>query len=77
MLFRSVERTYVGPDPEENWAALFHTLEFFRNIAIEVGDALGYEYPEEMDRRSRQYLETVRQLDRGADSFRPANKRTQ
>ncbi len=48
-LWSQLAATYVGTDVEENWDALFHTMELFRRVAIEVGDALGYRYPQEAD----------------------------
>jgi len=38
-------------------------------VAIEVGDRLGYSYPHDLDRRTVAYLQKVRNLDRGAESF--------
>jgi aminoglycoside 6-adenylyltransferase len=58
------ERTYAGPDIEENWRALFDTLDLFRRTAIEVGDALGYAYPHDLDRKMMIYLEGIRKMER-------------
>ena len=52
--------TYVGPGIEENWDALFKTNALFRRVAIEVGDALGYRYPPELDERVTDYLQSIR-----------------
>ena len=54
--------TYVGTDVEENWDALFRTTALFRRVAIEVGDALGYAYPEDVDEGVSAHLEGVRRL---------------
>lgn len=54
--------TYVGTDVEENWNALFRTTALFRRIATEVGDALGYVYPLEVDAAVTAQLELVRRL---------------
>lgn len=54
--------TYVGTDIEENWSALFRTTALFRRVATEVGDALGYAYPQEVDEGVSAYLEGVRRL---------------
>jgi aminoglycoside 6-adenylyltransferase len=56
--------TYVGPEIEDNWAALFRTSALFRRVAKEVGDALGYTYPQQLDDQVSAYLNTVRQLPR-------------
>ncbi len=64
-----LESTYVGPGLDENWAALFRTIAFFRKIASEVGEQLGLAFPDELDRRATNYLEKVRRLDREATTF--------
>jgi len=63
-LWAELERTYTGADVEENWAALFRTIDLFRKVAAEVGERIGYAYPEELDRRASAYLQKVRELDR-------------
>jgi aminoglycoside 6-adenylyltransferase len=68
-LWAELERTYTGPDLQDNWEALFRTITLFRKVAEKVGQALGYKYPESMDRRTVTYLQQVRQLDRAAESF--------
>ena len=54
--------TYVGEDIDENWDALFKTTALFRRIALEVGDALGYRYPYDLDERVSSYLQSIRNL---------------
>jgi aminoglycoside 6-adenylyltransferase len=56
--------TYTGPDLEENWQALFTTTSLFRRIAGEVAHALGYTYPDDLDRGVTDYLQAVRTLER-------------
>lgn len=56
--------TYVGEDIDENWDALFKTTGLFRRIAIEVGDALGYSYPYDLDDHVTRYLQSIRNLER-------------
>ncbi len=68
-LWAELESTYTGAGLEENWAALFKTIELFRKVAIEVGERLGYAYPHELDRRVLAYLDRVRNLDPKAESF--------
>jgi aminoglycoside 6-adenylyltransferase len=68
-LWSRVEETYVGAGIEENWDALFRTLTLFHQVAVEVGDHLGLEYPHDLDRRATSYLQKVRNLDSRADSF--------
>ncbi len=59
--------TYVGPAIEDNWAALFRLTTLFRRVAMEVGDALGYAYPQPLDDRVDAYLDAVRKLPRGVE----------
>ena len=61
----ALESTYVGASLEDNWNALFRTVDLFRVTAAAVADALGYTYPEELDSRVTQYLQTVRRKPRG------------
>lgn len=56
--------TYVGADLDENWEALFKTTSLFRSIAIEVANALGYDYPYDLDDRVTSYLQSIRNLQR-------------
>jgi aminoglycoside 6-adenylyltransferase len=64
-----LESTWVGAGEQENWDALFKTIDLYRRVAIEVGQHLGYGYPHEMDRRSVEYLRKVQNLDREMMSF--------
>ena len=54
--------TFAGTGVEDNWDALFRTTALFRRVATEVGDALGYAYPENVDEGVSAHLEGVRQL---------------
>ena len=56
--------TYVGVDRDESWDALFRTTALFRRVATEVGDALGYRYPQDVDDAMVAHLEAVRALPR-------------
>lgn len=55
-----LESTYVGAGQEENWQALFRTIDLFSRVAREVGACLGYDYPEEMHQSVTIYLAKVR-----------------
>jgi aminoglycoside 6-adenylyltransferase len=59
-------KTYVGAATEENWDALFRTLELFRWAARAVGAQLHYGYPEELDQRVTSYVQQMRLLERPA-----------
>ncbi len=68
-LWAALEETYVGAVTEENWDALFGALALLREVAIEVGDHLGLEYPHDLDGRVSTYLQRVRDLDPQAETF--------
>ena len=62
-IWSELETTFVGAGTDENWQALFNTIELFRKVAIEVGDHLGYAYPFDLDQRVLKYLWKVKNLD--------------
>jgi aminoglycoside 6-adenylyltransferase len=68
-LWAELESTYVGAGLEENWEAMFRTIDLFRQVAIQVADHLGYEYPYDLDRRAIQYLKKVKNLDHQAQTL--------
>jgi aminoglycoside 6-adenylyltransferase len=70
-VWSELKSTYTGADLEENWTALFTTIALFRKVALQVGEQLGYEYPNELDERMMNYLQKVKNLDAGAESFLP------
>ena len=57
-----LESTYVGPDSEESWNALFRLTVLFGRVAREVGELLGYDYPQTVDDQVTAYLQGVRKL---------------
>jgi aminoglycoside 6-adenylyltransferase len=59
-LWSELKETYTGAELESNWSALFQSIHLMRRIASEVGEALGYSYPDELDRRVIRYLEKVK-----------------
>lgn len=68
-LWAQLEKTYAGPGLEESWTAMWQTIGLFRQVAIEVGDKLGYAYPHDFDKRATAYLRRVENLDRDAEVF--------
>lgn len=68
-LWTELESTYTGPGIEENWEALFRTIELMTRVAVEVGQHLGFTYPEQLEQRVLNYLRKVKELDRNSDSF--------
>jgi aminoglycoside 6-adenylyltransferase len=65
-LWAEVEQAYAGAGIEENWEALDRTLAVFRRVATEVGEALGYAYPEHLHRRVADYVAQIRRLPLGS-----------
>ncbi len=54
--------TYTGAGIEESWEAVFRLAALFRRVAQDVGEALGYEYPQSVDDGVTAHLEAVRAL---------------
>ena len=61
-IWTEVESTFAGAEIDENWEALFRTIEVFRRLASQIGRHLGYQYPADIDRRVTAYLEKIRDL---------------
>ncbi|MGD0714611.1 MAG: aminoglycoside 6-adenylyltransferase [Gaiellaceae bacterium] len=59
-IWSELASTYVGTGIEDSWAALFRTTALFRRVATEVGDALGYAYPQDVDDAMTAHLDGVR-----------------
>jgi aminoglycoside 6-adenylyltransferase len=55
-----LEKTFSGEGDIAYWEELYNTIGLFRKTAQEVGDKLGYAYPEDIDARVIIYLEKVR-----------------
>jgi aminoglycoside 6-adenylyltransferase len=60
-LWAQVEGTFAGASIADNWEALRQTMALFRWVAIEVGAALGYAYPDDLHRRVCAYVEQIAQ----------------
>jgi len=54
--------TYVALDFEETWVALDRVIALFRQVAPDVGNALGYAYPQRVDDQVSAYLEAIRKM---------------
>jgi aminoglycoside 6-adenylyltransferase len=63
-IWAQVEQTFAGAQVADNWEALAHTLGVFRQIAVEVGEHLGYAYPHDLHQRVSAYVEQIKQLAR-------------
>jgi aminoglycoside 6-adenylyltransferase len=68
-LWADLEATYTGPGMAENWEALFKSIDLMRKVAAEVGEGLGYTYPDDLERRVVAYLLKLKDLEPGADHF--------
>jgi len=53
---------YVSLDVEATWAALERVIALFRQVAPDVGNALGYPYPQQVDDQVSTYLEAIREM---------------
>lgn len=58
------QRTFAGSALEDNWQALFETLTLTRRLGKHVAEALGFDYPEEVDQKVTRYIDDIRQLER-------------
>ena len=67
-IWAQVEQTYVGAGLADNWDALAHTMALFRQVAVEVGEHLGYAYPHDLHQRVSAYIDHIKQLERPAAS---------
>jgi len=57
--WEELESTFCGAGEEENWQSLWNTIVLFRRGAKEVGEKMGFDYPQDMDERTVRYLESV------------------
>ena len=64
-LWAALERTYAGPGIEENWQALYNLMDLMHTVGVEVGEQMGFAYPETIDQRMRVYLEKLRNGEAG------------
>ncbi|WP_165967206.1 aminoglycoside 6-adenylyltransferase [Jeotgalibacillus sp. S-D1] len=58
-LWTRIEQTYAGSSVEDNWNALFNTMNLFSELAIEVGAYLSYPYDKEMEERLTAYCKNI------------------
>ncbi len=59
-LWAGLESTYAGAGIEENWQALFRLMDLMHKVGIEVGEKLGFAYPESIEQRMRMYLKKLK-----------------
>ena len=58
-IWSQLEETYVGADIADNWEALFKIMTLFRQVAVEVGEALAFAYPHDLDERVVQFVKDM------------------
>lgn len=58
-IWSQLGETYVGSDIAENWESLFKTITLFRQVAMEVGEELGYAYPQRLDERVTKFAKEM------------------
>jgi len=61
-IWAQVEGTFTGAGLGDNWDALVRTMSLFRQVAVEVGRHLGYEYPHDLHQRVAAYVDHIGQL---------------
>jgi len=61
-IWSALEQTYAGGRISDNWQALERTMELFRQVSHEVGEHLGYSYPDELHMRVCEYIQHIRQM---------------
>jgi aminoglycoside 6-adenylyltransferase len=61
-IWSQLENAYADAGVEENWDALFRTMALFRQVAMEVGDGLGYKYPLDLDQRVTAYVQKMQAM---------------
>jgi aminoglycoside 6-adenylyltransferase len=66
-IWAALERSFAGARPTDNWDALAQTMALFRWVAVEVGEHLGFSYPEQLHERVTAYVEQIKQMERPAE----------
>jgi aminoglycoside 6-adenylyltransferase len=59
-VWKELEATFSDADIANNWRAFFNMIDLFRTLAKEVGDNLGYEYPEKIDEQVTAYCKKIK-----------------
>jgi len=61
-----LKTTFAGSEIEENWNALFATMQLFRQLAMTIATELNYCYPQKTDIEITEYLKKIKALDKNA-----------
>jgi aminoglycoside 6-adenylyltransferase len=59
-IWNELQRISATDATAGHWETLFLTMALFRRVARDVGDRLGYLYPEELDERVTSYVRRLR-----------------
>lgn len=54
-------QTFAGASIEDNWRALFETIDFVRVIGKHVAETCGFDYPEEVDTKVSRYIKDIKE----------------
>ena len=60
-IWSQLEASYAGADTADNWESLFRTMALFRQVAVEVGKGLGYDYLLDLDERVTAFVKDMQQ----------------
>jgi aminoglycoside 6-adenylyltransferase len=63
-IWSQFEGTFAGGEIDDNWEALFRIMAFFRRVAIEVGESLGFAYPHDLDQQITAYVQRIQRTPR-------------
>jgi len=58
-IWSQLEASYAGADTADNGESLFRTMALFRQVAMEVGKGLGYDYPLDLDERVTAFVKNM------------------
>ena len=60
-LWSQLEAAYAGANTADNWESLFRTMALYGQVAREVGEGLGYDYPLDLDERVTVFVKQMQQ----------------
>jgi aminoglycoside 6-adenylyltransferase len=63
-IWAQVEESFADGQIANNWQSLTRTMALFRQLAVEVGHHLGYDYPHDLHSRVQAYVEQIKHLHR-------------
>ena len=66
-LMAQLEATYSGVSLAESWTALAQTMTLFRKAALEVGEQMGFVYPQAVEQQVLAYIAQLKGLEKEAE----------